>query len=151
MLWAAAELYYNRAFFYEIQGLDAQAIENFTMVIEVGRRILQEWPDSGVAAEVYHVLGTCCQHLGQYAKAIEYYQKVVDNWPEYESAWLAQFRIAKTYKWLLRTGAISDSEANAAIKVAFEHLLESFPDCPAAELVRDWLEDNPEPEEGGQK
>lgn len=151
VLWAAAELYYNRAFFYEIQGLDAQAIENFTMVTEVGRRILQEWPDSGIAAEVYHVLGNCCQHLGQYAKAIEYYQKVVDNWSDYKYAWIAQLRIAKIYKLLLITGVISDSEADATIIAAYRNIVESFPDCPAAELVRECLVHNAKPEEGGQK
>ena len=147
-LWEAASAYYSQAFLCINGGLDAKAKEYFAKVISLGERIRNQLPASTNTAEAYYFSGVCYERLGKYQKVIECYQKVIDNWPEYNSAWTAQFRIVKIYKKLFITGAISDSEANAAIKVAFEHLVESFPDSPVAEAARNWLDRNPETKEG---
>ena len=102
-------------------------------------------------AEACYYCGICYDRLGQHKKAMQYYRKVVDNWPGYKSACSAQLRIAKMYKWLLRAGLISDSEADAAISVVYENLVEKFPDCPAAERVRKRLNDNAKSKEGESK
>ena len=41
--------------------------------------------DYAMTAEYYHYAGTCYKLMGQYEKAIDYYKKVVENWPEYEA------------------------------------------------------------------
>lgn len=47
---------------------------------------------------------------------------------------------------------MSESEAEAAMTVAFEHLVKKFPDCPAAGAGRKWLNYyHNKSSEGGQK
>lgn len=151
MLWQAAEAYYNEAFRCENQGLDAKAKEYFTKVISTGQGILNQWPDSVAGPEICHISGICFERLDEYGKSIKYYQKVVDEWPDYEHAWEDQFRIAKMSKWLILTGANSDFEAGAAVKTTFKQLVERYPDCSAAEGARNWLEGNLKSTEGGEK
>ncbi len=59
---------------------------------------------------------------GNYAHAQTQIQKVVDDYPQYEHAWHAQFTIGRCYDVLKDT--------------AYKQLLEKYPDCPAAEQVR---------------
>jgi len=151
MLWQASEAYYNEAFRCENEGQDAKAKQYFTKVIRTGEAVMNQWPDSAAGPEICHILAICYERLSEYTKAIEYYQKVVDDWPDYEHAWEAQFRIAKMSKWLILTGAKSDLEGDAAIKTAFKKLVERYPDCPAAEGARNWLEGNIKSSEGGHK
>jgi tetratricopeptide (TPR) repeat protein len=150
-LWVVTEDYYDLAFRCENQGLDAKADEYFRKVISAGQAILKQWPDSVAGPEICHISGICYERVDEYPKAINYYQKVVDEWPDYEHAWEAQFRIAKMSKWLILNGAKSDSEAHAVVKSAFKQLVESYPDCPAAEGARNWLEGNVKSTEGAQK
>jgi TolA-binding protein len=150
-LWVVTEDYYDLAFRCENQGLDAKADEYFRKVISAGQAILKQWPDSVAGPEICHISGICYERVDEYPKAINYYQKVVDEWPDYEHAWEAQFRIAKMSKWLILNGAKSDSEVHAVVKSAFKQLVESYPDCPAAEGARNWLEGNLKSTEGGQK
>jgi tetratricopeptide (TPR) repeat protein len=151
VLWQVAEADYDLAFRYESQGLDAKAKEYFTKVINTGEGILKQWPDSSAAPEICHIAAVCYERLAEYQQAIEYYQKVVDNWPDYEDAWKAELRIAKMSKWLILTGAISLSEADAAINTAYERVLRRYPDSPAAEVLRHHFEGDVKPEEGAQK
>jgi hypothetical protein len=88
--------------------------------------------------------------LGQYEKAIEYFQKTVDNFPGYENAWVAQNRIAKVYKFMMRDEIIPEQEGEAAMTAAYEKLIANFPDCPVAGRASKWLETYAIPTEGGQ-
>jgi TolA-binding protein len=150
-LWAIAEEYYDLAFRYESEGLGAKTKEYFTKVINTGEGILKQWPDSSAGPEICYISAVCYERLDEYAKAVGYYEKVVDNWPDYEHAWKAQFLVAKMSKWLMLTGAISDSEADAAINTAYQRVLERYPDSPAAKVLRHHFEGDVKPEEGVQK
>lgn len=138
-LWQASEAYYNEAFRYENEGLVERAEEYFNNVIRMSREFIEESPHSAYAAEAHYILAICYKRLEEYTNAIEYYQKVMDNWPDYKYAWLAQLRVAKIYKGFIKDGVMSESEAESAIKAAYERLLEAFPDCPAADSARTWL------------
>ena len=70
--------------------------------------------------------------LGQYAEGIEYYQHIVDNWPEYEFAWHAQYFVGMYYERLLRAGGITKSEADPLIEQAYQAVIEKYPDCSLA-------------------
>lgn len=133
------EQYYNQAFEDEEQGRTAEAKDHFTKAIAVWERIIKELPESTDTALAYNFAAECYRRLGQYEKAIEYYQKVVDNWPGYEYAWNAQFLIGHNYEDLKKSGVISKSEADAKIKAAYEQVLEKYPACPAAKPARRWL------------
>jgi len=148
-----ASAYYNEALRKKKQDLDEQAKSYYQKTIVEFKRIMPQLPKTDdKAAEICYFSGVCYSRLGQHQKAIEYYQKVVDNWPGYKLAWSAQFQIVKMYKWLLEAGVMSESEAEAAITVTFEHLLKKFPDCPAAGAARKWLNYyHNKSSEGGQK
>ena len=151
VLWQASEAYYNQAFKYESEGLDQRAREYFNRVISMGKEFIEKSPDSPDSAEAHYILAICCERVKQYPKAIEYYQKVVDNWPHCKYAWKAQFGIAKMYKWSRLTDAMSHSESDAAAKAALEALVQNYPDCPAAEGARKWLGRTVESTKGAQK
>jgi tetratricopeptide (TPR) repeat protein len=151
VLWQTSEAYYNAAFKCENEGLDAKAKEYFAKVISLGETVRQQLSPSTTAAEAWFFSAECYYRLAQYEKAIEYYEKVVQNWPDYEYAWLAQHRVVKMYKWLLRAGVMSHSEAEAAMKIAYEQLLARYPDCPAAKSARNWLDQYHRENRGEQK
>jgi len=78
----------------------------------------------------WYFTGVCYRrHLGDYEKALEYGQKVVNKWPDYQHAWHAQLRIAHSYKRMKNKGIITASEAEPKIKQAYEALVENYPDC----------------------
>ena len=146
------EQYYNKAFTCENQGQTADAKSHFQKAIAVWERIINELPESRFAtAQAYDFSATCYQRLGECEKAIEYYQRVVDNWPDYKYAWNAQFLIGHNYKWLLVAGAVTESEAFTRRKDAYLRVVENYPDCPAAPAARKWLEYNLKTYQGGQR
>lgn len=147
-----ASAYYNEALRMKKQGLDEQAKSYYQKTIVEFKRIMPQLPKTDdKAAEICYFSGVCYSRLGQYKKAIEYYQKVVDTWPDYKYAWLAKSQVAKMYRRFARTGVMSDSEAEAVMKMVYEQLLADYPDCPAARTARRWLERNVNSNEGGQK
>lgn len=147
--------YWESAFLEPRQNLQTteRAKEYFRKAIAEYEKIITQFPEiPHTTAVAYYLAAECYYRLGQYEQAIEYYQEVADNWPEYTHAWLAQLKIAKMYKWLLGAGAISNSETNVAMRVAYEQLLTNFPDCPVAGTVRKWLNYyNKKSTGGGQK
>jgi len=135
-----ASAYYNEALRMKKQGLDEQAKSYYQKTIVEFKRIMPQLPKTDdKAAEICYFSGVCYSRLGQHQKAIEYYRKVVDNWPDYKYAWHVQFMIGRTYKYLKETGAISESEADSAILAAYERVIQNYPDCPAAKAARGWL------------
>jgi tetratricopeptide (TPR) repeat protein len=133
------------------QNLNDKSIEYFTKALAVWERIIRALPSSIATMEAYFLSAECYYRLGQYEKAIEYYQKVVDNWPYYEYAWIAQYRIVQRYKLLLRESDMSDSAIHAKLAEAYQRLVQKYPDCPAAKAARNWLENFASSIEGGQK
>lgn len=134
--------YYNHAFRCEREGLDAKAKEYFQRAIVILERAVAELPESTMTVQAYYYAANCCQRLGQFEKAINYYKKVVDNWPGYEYAPNARFKIGHCYEGLKGAGAIKKSAADAQIKAAYEQALEKCPNCPAAKAARNWLKYN---------
>jgi len=137
------EEYYNKAFNTkgDPNSPDAKPEEYYRKALAVWERIIKELPDpnSTIAAHAYYFSAVCYRRLGRCEKAIEYYQKIVDNWPDYEYAWNALFLIGRSYEDLKESGVISKSQADPKIKAAYEQLLEKYPDCPAAKIAQRWL------------
>jgi pentatricopeptide repeat protein len=141
-IYQIGEQYYNKAIQLENDGLESQARDRFTKAMTIWERLIVEMPQSDVTPYAYNSAADCYGKLGQHEKAIEYYRKIVDNWPRYQYAWNAQFMIGHTYEELNETGVISKSEVDPKIKAAYEQLLERYPGCIAAEIARYWLSHN---------
>lgn len=135
------EEYYNKAFRYEKEGLEAEARDSFKKALIVWERIITQLPESQSIGlkHAYYSSADCHQRLGEYEKAIEYYRKIVASWPNYKYAWDVLFRVGRNYEDLKESGIISKSEADTKIKAAYEQLLKKYPDCKAAKPARDWL------------
>jgi tetratricopeptide (TPR) repeat protein len=145
------EQYYNKAFRCKKEGLAAESKASFQKAIAVWERIITDLPPSPITPQACYFSATCLRGLGEYEKAIEYYRNILDDWPDYESAWSAQFLIGFSYEKFVKTGAIPQSVATAAIREAYELVLQNYPTCPAVNAARNWLNYNKKVVEGEQK
>jgi TolA-binding protein len=124
----------------ESQGLDEQARWYYQKTITECERILNQLPETHyITAEACYFLGVCYERLGQLEEAIEFYQKVVDKWPDFKYAWNALFLVGLNYEKLKNLGLIPEAKADAKTKVAYERLLKDYPTCTAANIARQWL------------
>ena len=126
--------YYSKAHYSEADGNDERAAQYYLKAIAVWERVLAEFPPSAsytpwayyISAVVYS------QELRRYAEGIACYSAVVDNWPNYEYAWHAQYFIGKYYEKLRDAGGISAEEANPLIEQAYQAVVENYPDSRSA-------------------
>jgi len=134
------EEYYNLASGYQNQRRGEQARESFTKAIAVWERIIGELPvDIPHTPHAYYFSAGCYRRLGEYEKAVEYYDKVVTDWPNYEYAWLALLRTARTYEHLRRSGAMPEGEADGKIRGVYERILAEYPESSAANDAYRWI------------
>jgi tetratricopeptide (TPR) repeat protein len=127
------EEYYNKALNTkgEPNLPEARPGEYYQKALAVWERIIEELPDSNstIAAHAHYFSAVCYRKLGKYEKAIEYFQKVVDRWPDYQYAWSAQCLIGECYEKLQSSGKLSASEAEPLIEQAYQAVIEKYPDC----------------------
>jgi TolA-binding protein len=136
VLWRAADAHYDQAFRYESQGLDAKAKEYFAKVISLGERIRQQLTPSTPAAEAWYFSGECYYRLGQYEKAIEYYEQVVGNWPDYERADQALFRTAQCFNELATSEHLPQADAGEIIQKICGRLPNDYPDSKMVSVAQ---------------
>ena len=126
------EEYWNEAFRFEKEELKEGAKESFRKATGVWERIITQLQPSTFTAQAYYFSGTAYRHVGDYEKAIEYYEKTVADWADYEYAWLSLLRVARTYDHLKRSGAIPAAEADGKIRSTYERILQEYPKSAAA-------------------
>ena len=131
--------------------LNDKAVDYFSKALSVWERTITELPPSADTARSYQFAGECCVVLADYEQAIEHFQKLLNNWPDYEHAWHIYYMIGRIYTSLKKSGVIPESEADTKIKAAFEQIVNNYPDCPPANAARGWLEHNAKTKEGEQK
>jgi tetratricopeptide (TPR) repeat protein len=145
---AVAEMasgYYNEALLKESEGLSEEAKWYYQKAIAECQRIVTDLPETPyITAEACYFVGICLERLGRNGEAIQYYQKVVDKWPDFEYAWNAQFLVGRNYELLSRSGVVTKSEVYLRIKTAYEKVIQKYPNCPAAKAAQTWLKDNVE-------
>jgi TolA-binding protein len=129
-----AEEYYRKAMLLAKQESDSRAAEYYRKAVAVWERLIKELPASVPhTPQAYYCSAVCySQELAEYLKGIDYYQKVVDNWPRYEFAWHAQYFVGKYYEKLRNSGSIPDSEANPKIEQAYNNVVEKYPKSKSA-------------------
>lgn len=138
-IFRAGEQYYNEAFRMENEGLDAEARDHFTKAIALWQRIIQELPESITTPRAYFFTAICYRRTEAYEKAIDYFQSVVDEYPDYERAAYAQFVVGRIYEKMKNAGVITKSQANTRIKEAYENLLNIYPHSKWAQTAQEQL------------
>jgi len=122
--------YCNKATQLQSEGVDADRY--CYKAVTLWEKIIQQCPDSpAYLFRAYYCLGACYSHfLGDYAKSLENYQKVVDNWPyfDYQRASYAQYEIIRCYQNLEKSGQISPEETANKIRQACNNLLANYPE-----------------------
>jgi tetratricopeptide (TPR) repeat protein len=138
---AIGEEYYMDALRKEKAGLVAEARDRLTKAIGMWERLIAELPEIPHAtAQAHYFLGACYRQLGEYAKAVQHYEKVVGDWPDCDFAGQAQFMVGRIYEYLRRSGTIPKTEeADSVIKAAYEAVLLYYSDCRAARAARNRL------------
>jgi TolA-binding protein len=110
-----------------VQSCYRRAIEKWRIIIE------KLPPTVPQAARAWYFTGVAYRrHLGDAEKAIPYYQKVVETWPDYEYAWSAQSMLALCYETLVRSGKITQESAEPKMEQAYKNVLERYSDCSLA-------------------
>jgi TolA-binding protein len=137
VIFRIADEYYNRAIGHKRAGRDNEGDQFYRKAIVVWEKMIQYLPLSAeytpraywCSAVVYS------QELREYAKGIEYYQHIIDNWPKYKYAWHAQFLAGRYYEKLRDSGGLTESEANPKIQQAYKSVIENYPDSDSAPIA----------------
>lgn len=133
------EFYYNQAFAREAQGNGEQAKEYYRKAVAEWERIIGGLPESTATVTAYSLSADCYRRLGQYEKVVEYYETLIERWPDYELAWNVLLLLGRAYQSSVQTGAISKPEADAKTAAVYRQLLEKYPKCKAAKIAKRWL------------
>jgi tetratricopeptide (TPR) repeat protein len=123
------EQYYSTVFEMKKQGRDAEAKQWFEKAIGIWERIASKFPKVDRNGDIYWYLACCYDHIGEFVKAIEHYQRLLDEYPHHRAACDAQFSIGNLYERLSHSGFLSESEANPLIEQAYRVVVENYPDC----------------------
>jgi tetratricopeptide (TPR) repeat protein len=145
------EQYYNKAFRCKKERLYAESKKNFQKAIAVWERIITKLPPSPLIPQANIFVGICYDRIGEYSTAIKYYQVVLDDWPDYQHACSAQYKIGRCYQRLRDAGVLDKSEAEIMIRAAYEAVVKNYPGCSTIPAARNWLNYNKKSVEGGQK
>lgn len=144
------ERFYNRALDLDRQGRSGHSHTYLQKAVKGWETIVARLPETDhVTKESYQLAGDCYRRLGRHVRAIECYQRIVDTWPYSEMAWNAQYMIGYSYERIKEGGVVPEPDADLQIKGAYERLLATYPDCPAAKAANNWLKRNAATGKGG--
>jgi TolA-binding protein len=117
------------------EGKRSEAVKDYC------RRALEKWqivirdlpPTPRYTEHAWYFTGVVYRrHLDEPEKAIPYYEKVAQTWPDYQYAWSAQAMLAHAFEALARSGKMTKQEAEPKIEQAHRAVLERYPDCSLA-------------------
>jgi TolA-binding protein len=138
------EQYYYKAFDDNKKCIKVKSQEYLYKAKDIWERIIAQWPESksiGLKHAQYFT-AVCYRRFGEYEKAITHYQNVVDNWPDYQYAWSAQYLIGSCYEKLKYYNSLPESESDPKIEQAYKAVVENYPDSamvPSASLKLGYL------------
>ena len=141
-VFSIGERYYRKAFQLEQEGLSEQANDYFLKAATIFDKVPDMSSVSHIMPRAPLLAGECYRKRGEWQKAIDRYQLIVDKWPDNIRAWKAMFHIGHLNEKLKNSGELFKSEADAKTKAAYEQHVEKYPDCPAARHARSWLNSN---------
>ncbi len=81
---------------------------------------------------LYYYSALNYQHMGRWDDAIKYYQKVVDDWPDFEYVCGAQAAVGWCYEALRDSKQAPKETVNPVIEQIYTTILRDYPDCYVA-------------------
>ena len=86
------------------------------------------------SAQIYGFSAQSYYRLGEYIKAVDCFQKVANDWPEYRYGTIVQYMIGVCYERLKNSPdvAMSADEADKRIEAAYMAVIERYPEKPLA-------------------
>lgn len=135
----AEQRYFYKAFEIKEQNNEALARQYFNNAITIWEKVINQLSSPTEKPFACLWIADSYVQLGDYAKSAQYYQKIVDENPEFEFAWHAQYMVGRNYEKLTKAGLVDEKIAAEKIRMAYEQLLEKYPACKAANLAKRWL------------
>ena len=135
LAWAVfviGEEYYKKVSQMENKGLKIESEECFQKAITVWEKVRSIESTTIYPAHAWYFSGFAYKKMGNYTKTIEYYQEVVDRWPDYQYAWSAQCMIGECYEKLITQGILSEGETEPLIEQAYKLVIENYGDSSLA-------------------
>jgi TolA-binding protein len=116
------------------------AVNYFAAAVALWERVFTECPNSPMApVACFSAAAQSAQELGDYSKAVKYFQKVVDKWPNYINASWAQSKVADYLQEMVKAGLISSEQAQPMIIKAYQAVIDKYPYSDWAELAKQRL------------
>ena len=94
------------------------------------RRIIDDMEENGHTAHAWYYLGGAYRYIGDYGKAVQYYETVLERWPGYVYAWSAQYLIGAHTERMMKKGEISVAEGEAKIEAAWQTMVDDYQGRP---------------------
>jgi tetratricopeptide (TPR) repeat protein len=138
-LFRIGEEYYNKASQMENKGLKTESKSCFQNAITVWEKIIPLESHTIYTPHAYYYSATCYRRMGQYEKAIEYYQETVSRWPEYRFSPYAQYFVADCFEELVRQKAIPASDAGEMIRQTCQEVITNYPESGPVGAARNML------------
>lgn len=121
--------YSNKARLLGNRGLETQSQAHYEKALRIYQRVITDLPPSAATARAYYLSGMhLAQNLDEYPEGIDFFQAVVDNWPDCEHASNAQYYVGMYYGKLKDLGDLAPSEANSKIRKAYTAVVENYKD-----------------------
>jgi len=132
-IFVIGEQYYYKGFEDPNKCRKVKSEEDLKKARDIWERIIVQCPESKSIGlkHAQYLTAVGYRRVGEYEKALMNYQKVIDNWPDYQYAWSAQCLVGSCYKKLRDLGKLSASVANPKIEQAYQAVLEKYPDSAA--------------------
>jgi TolA-binding protein len=103
--------------------------EDYNQADAATEKMITDYLNNNRVADALYEIAYHYYSIGKYEKAIQYFQRLISDWPDYQYAWNAQCWIGECYGELKKSGTLPASEANPLIKQAYQTLIEKYPGC----------------------
>lgn len=132
-VYQVGEEYYYKAFSCLYGGDEDEYRSYLTKAKDVWERILKELPERATTRDmigaVYYSRAVCYRRCGDYQKAIEVNQKVLDEYPRHKYAGSAQYLIGECYGGMAKSGLMGVEEARLKKEDAYKAVAHNHPWC----------------------
>jgi|GEM_PF-3127053 len=112
---------------------------NATKAIEVWKMIIDRGGDSLLNGWAYYFSAICYETLEEYDKAIDYFQIVLKDWPEWGKVRKAKFKIVSCYGRLISRGVIGRTDGEEEMEKLYGEIIAEEPGSNEAEIGKMWL------------
>ncbi len=134
-----AEKYYINAFRLGSQGSTSQAASMFQRALIVWLKVVNQVPASDETPYALSWAADCFQRTGDFTNSIAFYKRVANEYPTHKLAGRSLFSAGGNYADMKALGLLSNSEADAGTKTAYQRLVDTYPDYKGAKHARSWL------------